>query len=103
MIELLFYKAPEILSNETYGRPADVYSFGIILWEMVTRECPFDDRQPIEIALSVINKDERPQIPAWLGRRFSRIIEHCWIRDPCNRFTFEEMVQELELIEDIGM
>ena len=69
---------------------------------MLTGECPFDERKPIEIALSIINKDERPIIPPWTSRRFSQIIERAWGREPSDRLTFEEIIQELELLEDIG-
>lgn len=36
--------APEILRGEKYGEAADIYSFGVILWEMVTGDIPFMGR-----------------------------------------------------------
>ena len=38
---------------------------GIILWELLVAECPYGDMSPIQCALSVLNKDARPEIPEW--------------------------------------
>lgn len=53
------------MSNQPYAEPADVYSYGIILWELLTKECPFDGMSAIQCALAVINTDARPVIPPW--------------------------------------
>ena len=36
----LYWMAPEVLSNDKYSETADVFSFGVILWELLVRECP---------------------------------------------------------------
>ena len=40
-----FWVAPEIINGEPYSSSCDVYSFGIILWELYTRRIPYDDRE----------------------------------------------------------
>mmetsp|Transcript_6430 Transcript_6430/g.8667 ORF Transcript_6430/g.8667 Transcript_6430/m.8667 type:complete len:112 (-) Transcript_6430:246-581(-) len=55
----------KVLANHRYAEPADVYSFGIILWEMLTAECPYEGMSPIQCALAVLNKNARPKIPEW--------------------------------------
>ena len=64
-IEFLLLGSVQILSNQPYAEPADVYSFGIILWELLTRECPFEGMNAIQCALAVVNTDARPAIPPW--------------------------------------
>ena len=102
-IELIIPQAPEVLSNEYYGTPADVYSYGIILWELLTKTCPFgENRKPIEIAISIINKNERPIIPSWCNPRFRGLIEKCWNREEDQRLTFDDILRELSEITDVG-
>jgi serine/threonine protein kinase len=48
--------APEMIKKKSYGRKADVYSFGLILWEMVAGTVPYEDMTPIQAAFAVVNK-----------------------------------------------
>lgn len=56
--------APEVLQNKPYDESADVYSFGIVLWELYTREEPFKDLQSFATMVdSVVGQVKRPPIP----------------------------------------
>lgn len=50
------WMAPEMIKRKYYGRKVDVYSFGLILWEMVTGTIPYEDMTPIQAAYAVVNK-----------------------------------------------
>jgi len=97
-IDTLFvqWMAPEILSNQRYAEPADVYAFGIILWEMLTRECPYEGMSAIQCALAVLNRDERPQIPQWCPPAFAALIRACWEKEPSKRPTFPQILLALD-------
>lgn len=62
------WMAPEILtSSNSYTHKADVYSYGIVMWEIMAREPPFKSFRPHEIMAAVINQQARPdmsKIPA---------------------------------------
>lgn len=92
------WMAPEILANQPYAEPADVFSFGIILWELLTAECPYDGMSAIQCALAVLNRDQRPQIPKWCPPAFSSLIKNCVKRDPGKRPTFSQVCEALENI-----
>mmetsp|Transcript_19406 Transcript_19406/g.25125 ORF Transcript_19406/g.25125 Transcript_19406/m.25125 type:complete len:152 (+) Transcript_19406:95-550(+) len=97
------WMAPEVLTNSNYGSPADVYSYGVILWELVTQLCPFGNtRAPVEIALSIIQNKERPPIPKWVNSRYRGLVEKCWCTNAYERYKFEEILTYLENIDDIG-
>ena len=88
--------APEVLCSEDYAEPADVFSFGIILWEMLTKECPYDGMTPIQCALSVLNENKRPPIPNWCPQSFRALIKNCVERNPKDRPTFNEILSALD-------
>lgn len=50
------WMAPEMIRHKPYGRKVDVYSFGLILWEMVSGNIPYEDMTPIQAAYAVVNK-----------------------------------------------
>lgn len=47
------WMAPEVIRHEPYSSKADVYSFGIVLWEMIAKDQPFRGMTPIQGLLSV--------------------------------------------------
>nr|CCA24426.1 protein kinase putative [Albugo laibachii Nc14] len=90
------WMAPEVLGNRKYTEKADVYSFGIVVWEVFTSQCPYDDMNQIQTALCVLNYDLRPPIPSKCPRFFSRLMRTCWRRDPELRPSFYRIVRTLE-------
>ncbi|KAL7536069.1 hypothetical protein ACHAWF_005353 [Thalassiosira exigua] len=90
------WMAPEVLCNENYAEPADVFSYGIILWEMLSKECPYDGMTPIQCALSVLNQNKRPNIPEWCPQPFRALIRNCVERDPQSRPTFAQILSALD-------
>lgn len=50
------WMAPEMIKHKSYGRKVDVYSFGLILWEMVAGTIPYEEMNPIQAAFAVVNK-----------------------------------------------
>jgi len=90
--------APEILQNKEYDEKADVYSFAIILWEICTRQFPFDE---FNIKWVYVLEDKiitglRPTIPATCPQRFSALISQCWDAQPTARPSFDEIVTVIE-------
>jgi serine/threonine protein kinase len=54
--------APEVMRNEEYTEKADVYSYGIILYEIYTRKFPFGKKTRFQIELEVVD-GKRPDLP----------------------------------------
>lgn len=48
--------APEVLANQRYSSKADVYSFGIVVWECCARQVPFEGMNGVQAALAVVNR-----------------------------------------------
>ena len=57
------WMAPEVLQSDTnYSHKADVYSFAIVMWEIMSREPPFKGLRPHEIMAAVLNNQARPDL-----------------------------------------
>ncbi|RHZ74189.1 hypothetical protein Glove_227g55 [Diversispora epigaea] len=93
---VLPYIAPEVLSGEEYAKAADVYSFGIIVYEMVTGFPPYPDiPHDKDLAIKICN-GLRPKIPFHTPKLITRMIMRCWDARVTNRPTFKELEDELD-------
>eukprot|EP01122_Echinamoeba_exundans_P011551 TRINITY_DN4626_c0_g1_i1.p1 TRINITY_DN4626_c0_g1~~TRINITY_DN4626_c0_g1_i1.p1 ORF type:complete len:859 (+),score=123.51 TRINITY_DN4626_c0_g1_i1:107-2683(+) len=92
------WTSPEILRHETYNEKSDVYSFAIVLWEMLSEgEIPFDDFQsPMEAGIAVATGKLRPPIPAGADPNWINLLERCWQDDPSSRPSFQEIMTMLK-------
>lgn len=55
-----YYTAPEIITRESYSYPADCWSFGIIFYQLLTCERPFDGHNTNELVKSILTADPPP-------------------------------------------
>ncbi|RHZ80043.1 hypothetical protein Glove_139g183 [Diversispora epigaea] len=96
IVGVLPYIAPEVLSGEKeYTKAADVYSFGIIAYEMITGFPPYPDIPHDEdLAIKICN-GLRPKIPFHTPKLITRMIMRCWDARVTHRPTFEELWNEL--------
>ncbi|OEU15056.1 flag-tagged protein kinase [Fragilariopsis cylindrus CCMP1102] len=93
------WMAPEVLANRSYDEKADIYSFGIIVWELLTRECPYEGMTAIQCALAVLNRDKRPEIPKWCPPQLHALIKSCIKTEPSERPSFPQIILALDAIE----
>jgi len=85
------WMAPEVLRSERYSETADVYSFGVILWELLARNCPYDGMNQVQVAVSVVQEARRPVLPAWCPSKYRQLVEACWHQDPRQRPGFKDI------------
>lgn len=90
-----YWTAPEVILGETVNRKADVFSFAIILWELVTREEPYSGLPGIEVAIKVAQEGLRPRIPKFCPDGYASLIQVCWEHDPKKRPNFSEVLERL--------
>ena len=92
------YMAPEQVRGEEVSPSADIYSFGVVLFEMVTGTLPFDGGSPIEVARLRLVEDPLPprSVVPDLDHRWERVLLKALARDPAQRFgRVQEVVEAL--------
>jgi serine/threonine protein kinase len=73
--------APEVLRGEEYSQAADVYSFGIILWEMIHRKIPYHDLTAAQVIALVGYGGKRLRVSSYCPSQVKNIIYMCLNRD----------------------
>jgi serine/threonine protein kinase len=96
----LLYNAPEVLSRQAYGAAIDVYSFGIVMWEIYTRLQPYDDQVlPVfyaDLIDMICVRRVRPTIPPGCPEGWKELMEECWSHNSKDRSMFQAIVPKID-------
>ena len=95
------WMSPEALQkkpDEINRKASDMWSFAVLLWEIVTRQAPFAEFSPMEIGMKIALEDLRLSIPHSISIHLIRLIRICMNEDPGKRPTFEQIIPILEKI-----
>lgn len=97
----LRYMAPEIGSKQPYNLKADVYSFAILLYEVLSLEKVFHNWQSHEIFDRVQQKKFRPRMSFFWSQQIKELLRRCWSHNSSDRLPMKDAEDALqrELIE----
>jgi serine/threonine protein kinase len=92
-----------VIRGEKYCEKADVYSFGIVMWQVLTRKQPFAGRNFMGVSLDVL-EGRRPQVPAECATDFKKVMKKCWHNSPDKRPAMETVLAffDAALGDEIG-
>ncbi|KAH8513637.1 hypothetical protein H0E87_006777 [Populus deltoides] len=91
------WMAPELLngSSSKVSEKVDVFSFAIVLWEILTGEEPYANMHYGAIIGGIVNNTLRPPVPSFCDPEWRLLMEQCWAPDPMARPSFTEIARRL--------
>ncbi|XP_016994713.2 mitogen-activated protein kinase kinase kinase isoform X2 [Drosophila takahashii] len=89
---------PEVISVSTYSKSSDVWSYGVLLWELITGETPYKGFDPLSVAYGVAVNTLTLPIPKTCPETWGALMKSCWQTDPHKRPGFKEILKQLESI-----
>ncbi|RXN16270.1 mitogen-activated kinase kinase kinase 7 isoform X1 [Labeo rohita] len=83
-----------LYNGSNYSEKCDVFSWGIILWEVITRRKPFDEiGGPAFRIMWAVHRGTRPPLIKNLPKPIESLMTRCWSKDPSQRPSMEEIVK----------
>ncbi|ESO05209.1 hypothetical protein HELRODRAFT_111211 [Helobdella robusta] len=94
------WMAPEVFRDHKISKFSDVWSYGVVLWELLTSQVPYKDFNQWQIIVGVGKGSLKLYIPDSCPQDFKQLLQDCWQTNSKMRPTFEYMLNELEKIRD---
>jgi len=95
------YVSPEQAQGQTLGPASDLYSLGVVLYEITTGKLPFEGDSPVSVALKHVNEDAVPprEVNPNIPQSLEAVILRAMSKDPSQRYTSaEDMRQDLQRV-----
>lgn len=89
--------AAKVLTKGASSYASDVYSFGIVVWEVLSREVPWAGVSDIQdLYRLVFFQDTRPEVPAGAAHDLAAVARACWVAEPSKRPTFKQVIARVK-------
>lgn len=90
--------APELLQDGRVSPAADVYAFGVMMWELLTSRTAFKDMHYGTVIQRVVTGGQRPPVPPETPEDYALLMEACWAKSPADRPTFDQILECLTIM-----
>jgi len=99
------WMAPEVFTGSNYDEMVDVYSYAMIMFEIICREIPFEEEEPANVG-GLIIRGERPDleaVPPDCPQEMRDLMIRSWAQDPKVRPEFREIVRTLSPLQSLWL
>lgn len=93
-----FWMAPEVFKSKNYTEKCDVFSWAIILWEVLTRRVPYNTENTWGVMWSICVRGLRPPMIRDCPQILRTLLTSCWHRDAMERPSMDKVVCIMEKI-----
>lgn len=91
----LKWMAPEAIAENIYSFKTDIYSFGVVCWEILSCTDPYPDLTPGQVAARVVTSDFRLTIPDDCPEPLAKLMKQCWLKSPDERPDSKQLCIDL--------
>ncbi|XP_059823367.1 mitogen-activated protein kinase kinase kinase 13-like [Hypanus sabinus] len=91
------WMAPEVIRNEPVSEKVDIWSFGVVLWELLTGEVPYKDVDSSAIIWGVGSNSLHLPVPSTCPDGFKILMKQTWHSKPRNRPSFRQILLHLDI------
>uniref|UniRef100_W8B8M9 mitogen-activated protein kinase kinase kinase n=1 Tax=Ceratitis capitata TaxID=7213 RepID=W8B8M9_CERCA len=93
---------PEVIKSSTYSKSSDVWSYGVLLWELITGETPYKGFDSYSVVFGIAVNMLTLPIPKTCPDAWGKLMKSCWENDPHKRPGFRDILTKLEDIARSG-
>ncbi|KAF6257949.1 hypothetical protein COO60DRAFT_1626631 [Scenedesmus sp. NREL 46B-D3] len=93
------HQPPELMRSGRLSKPADVFSFGVMMWEVIMAAHPWKGMMMGEIMNKVMVEGQRLKFGAMVPKAYAAVAEQCWQEDPADRPTFAQLLAQLQQLQ----
>ncbi|XP_053952164.1 uncharacterized protein LOC128859306 [Anastrepha ludens] len=93
---------PEVIKSSTYSKSSDVWSYGVLLWELITGETPYKGFDSYSVVFGIAVNMLTLPIPKTCPEAWGKLMKSCWENDPHKRPGFRDILTKLEDIARSG-
>ncbi len=86
------------MKNENYARSADIFSFGVLLWAIITQDEPYKEFKYSWDVAEFVLQGKRMAVPQDCPHQISKLISQCWAQEPNDRPLIGEVVKTIETV-----
>jgi serine/threonine protein kinase len=105
------WNAPEVFKKSVHSKATNVFSFGIIMWELLTRRAPYQDgvaavitpANMLKLVKNIMECDVRPRLPDNTPPGLASLINACWAASPDTRLAPDEILFALDKLSKLNI
>lgn len=97
-VGMLTHQPPELLQDGRMSPAVDIYSFGILMYEVFTRQAAYEGLRVGQIYHQVVVLGDRPAVPPDMPEDYELIMRRCWATNPAERPSVDMLLECLDLM-----